>query len=146
MVRLRSPAPYGSVPERPKGADCKSVVSDFGGPNPPAPTKFQAKRLGIFLLGGKRGDSEARAHAVGALKTCRWHVFRALGLLCVCTVVGARGVFLSSHPLPPNSKPKGLEFFIRWEAGGFPISCVCRRGADRGTLNFILCDVNSSKF
>ena len=39
MVRLRSPAPYGSVPERPKGADCKSVVTDFGGPNPPAPTK-----------------------------------------------------------------------------------------------------------
>ncbi len=30
---------YGSVPERPKGADCKSVVSDFGGPNPPAPTR-----------------------------------------------------------------------------------------------------------
>ncbi len=30
---------YGSVPEWPKGADCKSVVCDFGGPNPPAPTK-----------------------------------------------------------------------------------------------------------
>ena len=30
---------YGSVPERPKGADCKSVVTDFGGPNPPAPTR-----------------------------------------------------------------------------------------------------------
>ena len=29
---------YGSVPERPKGADCKSVVSDFSGPNPLAPT------------------------------------------------------------------------------------------------------------
>ena len=29
---------HGSVPERPKGADCKSVVTDFGGPNPPAPT------------------------------------------------------------------------------------------------------------
>ena len=29
----------GWVPEWPKGADCKSVVSDFGGPNPPAPTK-----------------------------------------------------------------------------------------------------------
>ena len=27
------------IPERPKGADCKSVVTDFGGPNPPAPTK-----------------------------------------------------------------------------------------------------------
>ena len=30
---------YGSVPEWPKGADCKSVVCDFGGPNPPAPTR-----------------------------------------------------------------------------------------------------------
>ena len=47
MVRLRSPAPNtphlcgvisGSVPEWPKGADCKSVASSFGGPNPPAPT------------------------------------------------------------------------------------------------------------
>ena len=26
---------HGWVPERPKGADCKSVVSDFGGSNPP---------------------------------------------------------------------------------------------------------------
>ena len=30
---------YGSIPERPKGADCKSVVNDFGGSNPPSPTK-----------------------------------------------------------------------------------------------------------
>ena len=30
---------YGRIPERPKGADCKSVVSDFGGSNPPLPTK-----------------------------------------------------------------------------------------------------------
>ena len=29
---------YGGIPERPKGADCKSVVTDFGGPNPPSPT------------------------------------------------------------------------------------------------------------
>ena len=53
MVRLRSPAPYGSVPERPKGADCKSVVTDFGGPNPPAPTKkevtFVYQKLLLFL-------------------------------------------------------------------------------------------------
>ena len=26
---------YGWIPEWPKGADCKSVVSDFGGSNPP---------------------------------------------------------------------------------------------------------------
>jgi hypothetical protein len=25
---------HGGVPERPKGADCKSVVSDFSGSNP----------------------------------------------------------------------------------------------------------------
>ena len=30
---------YGGFPERPKGADCKSVVTDFGGPNPPSPTR-----------------------------------------------------------------------------------------------------------
>ena len=29
---------YGKIPERPKGTDCKSVVTDFGGSNPPLPT------------------------------------------------------------------------------------------------------------
>ena len=28
----------GGIPERPKGADCKSVVTDFAGPNPASPT------------------------------------------------------------------------------------------------------------
>ena len=63
MVRLRSPAPneahgnsfellYGGFPERPKGADCKSVVTDFGGPNPPSPTKKKEMALAVsfFLL------------------------------------------------------------------------------------------------
>ena len=41
---------HGSVPEWPKGADCKSVVFDFGGSNPPAPTKTrnQSKRAGFL--------------------------------------------------------------------------------------------------
>ena len=30
---------YGRVPERPKGTDCKSVVTDFSGSNPLSPTK-----------------------------------------------------------------------------------------------------------
>ena len=30
---------YGWVPERPKGADCKSAVNDFDGSNPSLPTK-----------------------------------------------------------------------------------------------------------
>ena len=33
-------ATYGRFPERPKGADCKSVVTDFGGSNPPSSTNF----------------------------------------------------------------------------------------------------------
>ena len=36
---------YGGIPERPKGADCKSVVTDFGGPNPPSPTKKRTKQM-----------------------------------------------------------------------------------------------------
>ncbi len=31
----------GWVPERPKGADCKSAVTDFGGSNPPPSTTFR---------------------------------------------------------------------------------------------------------
>ena len=40
---------YGSVPERPKGADCKSVVYDFSGPNPLAPTKNSLALAGEFF-------------------------------------------------------------------------------------------------
>ena len=35
---LQRTSEYGGIPEWPKGADCKSVVSDFGGSNPPSPT------------------------------------------------------------------------------------------------------------
>ena len=43
-VRVQSPAPQqtiknGQIPERPNGSDCKSDVFDFGGSNPPLPTK-----------------------------------------------------------------------------------------------------------
>ena len=37
-----STSEYGRFPEWPKGADCKSVVNDFGGSNPPPPTKRQS--------------------------------------------------------------------------------------------------------
>ena len=56
MVRLRSPAPIscnifnGSVPERPKGADCKSVVNDFAGPNPATPTTKKGHQNGVLFL------------------------------------------------------------------------------------------------
>ena len=58
-VRVRLPAPIlsanselnmGGIPEWPKGADCKSVVSDFGGSNPPSPTKLRIERCGVLLF------------------------------------------------------------------------------------------------
>ena len=36
---FRHTSELGGIPEWPKGADCKSVVSDFGGSNSPSPTK-----------------------------------------------------------------------------------------------------------
>ena len=66
MVRLRSPAPilrqsFGGIPERPKGADCKSVVTDFAGPNPASPTKQKYQPLRLVFLFGERSVFEAVA-------------------------------------------------------------------------------------
>ena len=41
---------YGGVPEWPKGADCKSVVFDFGGPNPPSPTSGCTHTLSVAIF------------------------------------------------------------------------------------------------
>ena len=38
----------GKIPEWPKGADCKSVGTAFGGSNPPLPTK-RVKKLTLFF-------------------------------------------------------------------------------------------------
>ena len=71
MVRLRSPAPnkfYGGIPERPKGADCKSVVTDFAGPNPASPTitknRVLATRFFVMLRKAGAADSAAKPYAV----------------------------------------------------------------------------------
>ena len=41
---------YGWVPERPKGADCKSVVNDFGGSNPPP--SIRIRNLILIVVAG----------------------------------------------------------------------------------------------
>ena len=43
-LRLRSSV-YGGVPEWPKGTDCKSAASCFGGSNPPSSTRKRTLRL-----------------------------------------------------------------------------------------------------
>ena len=40
---------YGWVPERPKGADCKSVVDDFEGSNPSPSIRFKHLMLEAFI-------------------------------------------------------------------------------------------------
>ena len=50
MYAIITSVGFGSVPEWPKGADCKSVVFDFGGPNPPAPTKTRNRPIGRFFV------------------------------------------------------------------------------------------------
>ena len=53
---------FGGFPERPKGADCKSVVTDFGGPNPPSPTRHKHLRKQV-LFSVNFGPSERVKYA-----------------------------------------------------------------------------------
>ena len=55
---FRHTSELGGIPEWPKGADCKSVVSDFGGSNPPSPTKKESHmRLFLFLYHKHSGEA-----------------------------------------------------------------------------------------
>ncbi len=47
---LVSNAAHGELPERPKGADCKSAVIDFVGSNPPLATSGPLRKQRAFLL------------------------------------------------------------------------------------------------
>ena len=51
---------YGSVPEWPKGTDCKSAGNAFGGPNPPAPTTKKHPPLWRVLFCAARGVAKER--------------------------------------------------------------------------------------
>ena len=57
---------YGGVPEWPKGADCKSVASRFGGSNPPSSTRLSLGAIRVrtlFFLPGKLPVLEAASKA-----------------------------------------------------------------------------------
>ena len=56
---------YGGIPERPKGADCKSVVTDFAGPNPASPTITKKPTLvvGFFVMCGSWDGNSGRCAA-----------------------------------------------------------------------------------
>ena len=62
---LQRTSEYGGIPEWPKGADCKSVVSDFGGSNPPSPTKNELMKVSSFFCCMKRKiSSSPRADSI----------------------------------------------------------------------------------
>ena len=46
-----TPNIYGQIPERQNGSDCKSDVFDFGGSNPPLPTKRNLNRTTYVRVG-----------------------------------------------------------------------------------------------
>ena len=56
---------YGGIPERPNGADCKSVVTDFGGSNPPSPTKERLLKSSRSFFAFANAE-----HASNAPKPC----------------------------------------------------------------------------
>ena len=61
---------YGWVPEWPKGADCKSVVTDFGGSNPPSPTIDRyLKRVPIFVAKPRKMALLLGFPALGQMRT-----------------------------------------------------------------------------
>ena len=47
---------YGGIPERPNGADCKSVVTDFDGSNPSSSTTKKTPLGRLFCGGGGCGE------------------------------------------------------------------------------------------
>ena len=78
---------YGGVPEWPKGADCKSVVSDFGGSNPPSSTKHEHRKMLVFFC--SRVDSKGGSwRAAGGGPQPPW-LFRRK----------------AKHPPPPTGNP-----------------------------------------
>ena len=98
---------YGSVPEWPKGTDCKSAGNAFGGPNPPAPTKQKdptLRRVLLFLRGGFRCGFGSPCTSLGGAKTCRWHVFRAWPCFLFALPCKARHLVPSRPPAPTKQK------------------------------------------
>ena len=44
---------YGGIPEWPKGTDCKSAGTAFGGSNPPSPSEMKKAPTGAFFISPK---------------------------------------------------------------------------------------------
>ena len=91
---------YGGIPERPKGADCKSVVTDFAGPNPASPTiKKHRPCVGVFFMARIACDPEqALASQV------RWFAFEPKGVSSLLVNAMAKNTRSGRVPSFPHQK------------------------------------------
>ena len=112
---------YGGIPERPKGADCKSVVTDFAGPNPASPTieKDQPLWLVFFYAWGShwiRGR-----HLQG--KCAGSHLSESHRQACLS---GAkRKIFAKRIPSFLYTNPCGWSFFIQTAGLAYHHASAC---------------------
>ena len=77
-VRFPSPAPIGGIPERPKGADCKSAVADFDGSNPSPTTISDFRRpMDGFFIAFKRKSAffKSRTYTNKMVVGFSWYTF-----------------------------------------------------------------------
>ena len=112
MVRFRSPAPRGRIPEWPKGADCKSVVDDFGGSNPPPPTRKTALFSAVFSW-RRRMDSHPMLTRFFCLHELRMQI------KCRKTAIPSKALlpssaFLLTNPSPPTRKTALFSAVFSW--------------------------------
>ncbi len=88
----------GKIPEWPKGADCKSVGTAFGGSNPPLPTKKKTSQCGVFFYAGNRGFCAVTPR--GALRLN--HLFGAGRFAMLASTLAL--ALIRIHLFPPKKK------------------------------------------
>ena len=98
---LQRPSEYGGIPEWPKGADCKSVVSDFGGSNPPSPTK-KSDILRVMFVGTQVDTISCKgAGSVCCPLSC---VFSLLFIMREARIPRLRAAQCAAAPRPAPSR------------------------------------------
>lgn len=129
---------YGRVPERSKGADCKSVAFSFDGSNPSSPTKQERyrRKAGAFFVSLKRKSWRIR----NDLQT-RW------GKRAASLGEGSGGAFDSrrresvlSHQ---TNQPQRVGFLFGGR-GQYKQNHLVRRSSPKLAIEFRDCEVGSS--
>ena len=116
----------GGVPEWPKGADCKSAGSTFGGSNPPPSTKLkgqgardEGQGVGFLFRAGESLDLAGTALITGLRRLATCHSDLATGT-CGCSSM-------------VELQPSKLNMWVR-----FPSPAPKNRGEGKGASEKVL--------